>query len=63
MPSLTPSQAHYRRLREQGDWHAPAQRNLFNRMIGRLYHRLQKRELLDGQFAFPAPSQTGVAAA
>lgn len=34
----TGANAHYRRRREQGDWHAAAQRNLFNRMIGQLYH-------------------------
>ncbi|RKN61379.1 IS110 family transposase [Streptomyces klenkii] len=46
--------AHYRRRRdEHGDWHASAQRNLFNRMIGQLYHCLQKGELFDEQLAFP----------
>jgi len=55
--------AHYRRRREHGDWHAAAQRNLFNRMIGRLYHCLQRRELFDEQSAFPAPSQTETTAA
>ncbi|MGW2567597.1 IS110 family transposase [Streptomyces sp. NPDC001537] len=49
----TGANAHYRRRREQGDWHAAAQRNLFNRMIGQLYHCLQKRELFDEQAAFP----------
>ncbi|MFC5147671.1 hypothetical protein [Streptomyces aureoversilis] len=38
-----------------GDWHASAQRNLFNRMIGQLYHCLQKGELFDEQLAFPTP--------
>ncbi|MGK5545436.1 IS110 family transposase [Streptomyces sp. URMC 127] len=48
--------AHYRRRRdEHGDWHASAQRNLFNRMIGQLYHCLQKGELFDEQLAFPMP--------
>ncbi len=48
--------AHYRRRRdEHGDWHASAQRNLFNRMIGQLYHCLQKGELFDEQLAFPTP--------
>jgi hypothetical protein len=37
--------AHYRRRREIGDWHAAAQRNLFNRMIGQLYHCLQGQNL------------------
>lgn len=46
--------AHYRRRREAGDWHAAAQRNLFNRMLGQLYHCLEKRELFDEQVAFPA---------
>ncbi|MFG2379343.1 IS110 family transposase [Streptomyces sp. NPDC048504] len=45
--------AHYRRRREHGDWHAAAQRNLFNRMIGQLYHCLQHRKLFDEQTAFP----------
>lgn len=47
--------AHYRRRREHGDWHAAAHRNLFNRMIGQLYHCLQKQELFDEQSTFPAP--------
>lgn len=33
--------AHYRRRRERGDWHAQAQRHLVNRMIGQLFHCLQ----------------------
>jgi hypothetical protein len=45
--------AHYRRRDEHGDWHSAAQRNLFNRMIGQLYHCLKKRELFDERTAFP----------
>ncbi|MBT2384483.1 IS110 family transposase [Streptomyces sp. ISL-11] len=46
--------AHYRRRRdEHGDWHASAQRNLFNRMIGQLYHCLKNGVLFDEQTAFP----------
>ncbi|MEY9962751.1 hypothetical protein ABIA33_000777 [Streptacidiphilus sp. MAP12-16] len=46
--------AHYHRRRdENGDWHASAQRNLFNRMLGQLYHCLQKGELFDEQVAYP----------
>jgi transposase len=45
--------SHYRRRREHGDWHAAAQRNLFNRMIGQLYHCLQHRKLFDEHTAFP----------
>ncbi|WP_413092534.1 IS110 family transposase [Streptomyces phaeochromogenes] len=49
------AKTHYRRRRdEHGDWHAAAQRNLFNRMIGQLYRCLQKHELFDEQTAFPA---------
>lgn len=48
--------AHYRRRRDaHGDWHAAALRNLFNRMIGQLYHCLQNHELFDEQVAFPVP--------
>ncbi|WSS99833.1 IS110 family transposase [Streptomyces phaeochromogenes] len=45
--------AHYRRRREHGDWHAAAQRNLFNRMIGQLYHCLQHHKLFDEHTAYP----------
>jgi transposase len=48
--------AHYRRRRERGDWHAQAQRNLFNRMIGQLYHCLQSGQLFDEQRAFTSSS-------
>lgn len=48
--------AHYRRRRERGDWHAQAQRNLFNRMIGQLYHCLQSGQLFDEQHAFTSSS-------
>jgi transposase len=48
------AKAHYRRRRdEHGDWNAAARRNLFNRMLGQLYHCLQKRELFDERTAFP----------
>jgi hypothetical protein len=43
---LTQARARCRRRREHGEWHAAAQRNLLNRMLGQLYHCLQKRELL-----------------
>jgi transposase len=57
--SLRPSpgaDAHYRRRREHGDWHAAAQRNLFNRLLGQLYHCLQKRELFDERRPSPLNS-------
>lgn len=58
------AKAHYRRRRdEHEDWHAAAQRNLFSRMIGQLYHCLQKRKLFDEQSAFPTPPTQGETAA
>lgn len=54
--------AHYRRRREAGDWHAQAQRHLFNRMIGQLYHCLQTRQLFDEHHAFTS-SSAGLAVA
>lgn len=54
--------AHYRRRRDHGDWHAQAQRHLFNRMIGQLYHCLQTRQLFDEQHAFTS-SPAGLAMA
>ncbi|GAU71666.1 IS110 family transposase [Streptomyces sp. NPDC001339] len=48
------AKAHYRRRRDDhGDWHAAAQRHLFNRMLGMLYHCLQQRRLFDEGTAFP----------
>ncbi|KOV26314.1 IS110 family transposase [Streptomyces sp. XY413] len=58
------AKAHYRRRRDNhADWHAAAQRNLFNRMIGQLYHCLKNRELFDEESAFPAPPDVDVSAA
>jgi transposase len=51
------AKAHYRRRRNQGDWHASAQRNLFNRMIGQLYHCLQHGQCYDEAVAFPAAAE------
>ncbi|MFD4910588.1 IS110 family RNA-guided transposase [Kitasatospora purpeofusca] len=39
--------AHYRRRRDHGDWHAGAQRNLLNRLLGQLFHCLKSRQLFD----------------
>ncbi|MFE2280107.1 IS110 family transposase [Streptomyces sp. NPDC059454] len=55
--------AHYRRRREVGDWHAAAQRNLFNRMIGQLYHCLQHRKRYDESLAFGTPPPEAVVSA
>jgi transposase len=48
------AKTHYRRRRDDhGDWHAAAQRNLFNRMLGQLYHCLQHHTLFDEHTAYP----------
>ncbi|GHE59058.1 hypothetical protein GCM10018785_30390 [Streptomyces longispororuber] len=44
--------AHYRRRREHGDWHAAAQRHLLNRFLGQLHHCLKTRQPFDEQRAF-----------
>ncbi|MDH6554971.1 hypothetical protein M2160_009344 [Streptomyces sp. SAI-117] len=54
--SLTRSpgaRAHYDRRREAGDRHVAAQRNLFNRFMGMLFHCLQHGQLYDETKAFP----------
>jgi hypothetical protein len=43
--------------------HAGAQRHLFNRMIGQLYHCLQSRQLFDEQHAFPSGPSMALATA
>ncbi|MFI5529907.1 IS110 family transposase [Kitasatospora sp. NPDC051853] len=45
--------AHYRARREHGDWHAAAQRHLFNRLLGQLHHCIQHHERFDENTAFP----------
>lgn len=54
--SLTRSpgaRAHYDRRREAGDRHVAAQRNLFNRFMGMLFHCLQNGQAYDEATAFP----------
>ena len=46
--------AHYRRRRDHGDWHAQALRHLFNRMLGQLFHCLQSRQPFSEPLAFTA---------
>ena len=48
-----PAGEHYRRRREHGGRHAAAQRHLFNRLIGQLYHCLQHRQSFEERKAFP----------
>jgi transposase len=49
------ARAHYQRRRDAGDWHAAAQRNLFNRMLGQLHHCLLTQHPFDEGRAFGAP--------
>lgn len=49
------ARAHYDRRRAAGDRHAAATRNLFNRMLGQLYHCLQTAQCYDETTAFGAP--------
>ncbi|WAU82449.1 IS110 family transposase [Streptomyces sp. Qhu-G9] len=52
------AKVHYRRRRDKhGDWHASALRNLFNRMVGQMYHCLQHGQRYDEALAFPSPSE------
>ncbi|WP_163696057.1 IS110 family RNA-guided transposase [Mycolicibacterium sarraceniae] len=48
-----PAGLHYRRRRDHGDRHAAANRHLFNKLVGQLYHCLQERQLFDQSKAFP----------
>ncbi|WP_327250255.1 IS110 family transposase [Streptomyces sp. NBC_01244] len=47
--------AHYDRRRAGGERHTAALRNLFNKLLGCLYHCLQRRTLFDPDRAFAAP--------
>jgi transposase len=50
------ARTHYQRRRATGDAHTAALRNLFNRLLGCLYHCLQTNQLYQEETAF-APSQ------
>lgn len=52
------AQSHYRHRRDIDDWHAQAQRHLFNRLLGQLFHCLQERVLFDEERAFAPPSHS-----
>jgi transposase len=45
--------AYYQSRRRAGDRHVGAQRNLFNKLLGKLYHCLQTGDLYDSAVAFP----------
>lgn len=51
-----PAKVHYRRRREHGDRHSTALRNLFNRMLGQLYHCLHTGQTFDESKAFHQPT-------
>jgi len=44
---------YYQARRQSGDRHVGAQRNLFNKLLGKLYHCLQTHQLYDSATAFP----------
>jgi transposase len=48
-----PARQHYRQRREHGDRHAAANRHLFNKLLGQLYHCLRGRAVFDDTKAFP----------
>jgi hypothetical protein len=48
-----PDRLHYRRRREHGDRHAAANRHLFNKLLGQLYHCLQHGNAFDDAIASP----------
>jgi transposase len=47
------ARTHYDQRKTTGDRHTAAQRNLFNRLLGCLYHCLQTRQHYNEQIAFP----------
>jgi transposase len=51
------ARAHYRRRRDHGDRHPAALRNLFNRLLGCLYHCLQTGQTYDEITAFPTTAE------
>jgi hypothetical protein len=52
------ARAPYDRRKTTGDHHAGAQRNLFNRLTGILYHCLQTRQTYNEHVAFPTTTPT-----
>ena len=50
---------HYRARRETGDWHAAAQRHLFNKLLGQLHHCLQTNTPYNETTAFPSLVESG----
>ncbi len=57
-----PARRHYRQRRDRGDRHSAANRHLFNKLLGQLYHCLQHGETFDEAKAFSVPPVADVAA-
>lgn len=53
IPRPGPIKDHYTRRRTHGDRHAAALRNVFNRLLGQLYHCLHTGQTYDASKAFP----------
>lgn len=53
IPRPGPIKDHYNRRRTHGDRHAAALRNVFNRLLGQLYHCLHTGHTYDASKAFP----------
>ncbi|TJY63656.1 IS110 family transposase, partial [Arthrobacter sp. CAU 1506] len=53
LTSSAGARSHYDRRKTSGDRHMAAQRNLFNRLLGCLYHCLQTGSSYDESAAFP----------
>jgi transposase len=53
LTASTGARAHYERRRARNDRHPAAQRHLFNRLLGGLYHCLQTGQIYDEAKAFP----------
>lgn len=51
------ARAHYDRRKDAGDRHAAAQRNLYNRLLGCLWHCLQTGQPYNEETAFPASAR------
>lgn len=51
------ARAHYDRRKEAGDRHSAAQRNLYNRLLGCLWHCLHTRQHYDEGTAFPGTTK------
>jgi transposase len=56
------ARAHYDRRKDAGDRHAAAQRNLFSRLLGCLYHCLATGQHYDEATAFPTRTPAATAA-